>query len=252
MSGSVTLAVVACLLAAPSAAMAQPVSAAEREALTRQAESAGARGLPVTPLMNKIREGVAKGHDAKRIELVVSQMVGHMETADRLVRDVEPGAAGAARDGAITLLAEALGSGLASEEIRELQRQAQAPLSAADFAGAAKGLASVKEARLPVNEGTAVMAEAVKQRFRSFEMQDLGREIKRREADYRSGRASLRVLRDAIARGTRPEVLLRDSRSVVVERPAVTRPEATTDRPERTVPVDRPQRPDRPSDRPAR
>ena len=81
------------------------------------------------------------------------------------------------------------------------------------------------------------------------EMLDLGREIKRREADYRSGRATLRSLRDAIARGTRPETLLRDSRAVAIERPAATRP-TTTDRPER--PVDRPQRPERPVDRPQR
>ena len=93
----------------------------------------------------------------------------------------------------------------------------------------------------------AVMAEAVRQRYRPFDMQDLGREVKRREADYRSGRASLRALRDAIARGTRPDVLLRDSRSVVVERPAAARP--ATDRPERTTPIDRPQRPERPVER---
>jgi hypothetical protein len=123
-----------------------------------------------------------------------------------------------------------------------------------DLAGVAKGLAYVKEAMLPVNEGTGVMVEAVRHKFRAYEMLDLGREIKRREIDYRTGRASLRALRDAIARGTRPDVLLRDSRAVAVERPAATRP--TTDRPERTVPVDRPPRtdrpPDRPTDRPAR
>lgn len=252
MSGRVTLAVVLCLLAVPRTAPAQ-VSVSERDALTRQAEAAGAKGLPVGPLMNKIREGVAKKHDAKRIELVLTQMVTNMETADAIVREVEPGAAGPARDNAITLLSDALFSGLTAEEIRELQRQVQTR-AAQDLAGAAKGLAYVKEAMLPVNEGTGVMVEAVRHKFRAYEMLDLGREIKRRETDYRTGRASLRALRDAIARGTRPDVLLRDSRSVTVERPAATRP--TTDRPERTVPVDRPPRtdrpPDRPTDRPAR
>lgn len=234
------------LLAAPRLTLAQ-VTAQEREALVRQAEAAGARGLPVAPLMNKIREGIAKKHDAKQIELVVSQRIVHLETADGIVREVEPGAAGALRESALTVLLDALESGLTADEIRALQQQlGQAP-PAQDLAGAAKGLAFIKEARLPVNEGTTVMAEAIRQRFRSFDMQDLGREIKRREADYRSGRASLRALRDAIARGTRPDVLLRDSRSVVVERPAV-RP--TTDRPERTTPIDRPQRTDRPPDRP--
>ena len=231
------------------------VSVSERDALIRQAEAAGAKGLPVAPLMNKIREGVAKKHDAARIELVLTQMVANMESAEGIVREVEPGAAGTARDNAITLLSDALFSGLTADEIRELQRQVQTR-AAQDLAGAARGLAYVKEAMLPVNDGTGVMVEAARHKFRAYEMLDLGREIKRREADYRSGRASLRALRDAIARGTRPEVLLRDSRAVVVERPAVTRPDARTDRPERTVPVDRPQRtdrpPDRPTDRPAR
>jgi hypothetical protein len=239
-------AAVICLLAAPRVTSAQ-VTAQERDALVRLAEAAGAKGLPVAPLMNKIREGIAKKHDAKQIELVVSQRIVHLETADRIVRDVEPAAAGASRDSVMTLLLDALESGLTAEEIRALQQQVQ-PSAAQDLAGAAKGLAFIKDAGLPLNDGTAVMAEAVRQRYRPFDMQDLGREVKRREADYRSGRASLRALRDAIARGTRPDVLLRDSRAVVVERPAAARP--ATDRPERTTPLDRPQRPERPVDRP--
>jgi hypothetical protein len=216
--------------------------------LIRQADTAGAKGLPVTPLKNKIREGFAKGHNPRQIEAVVNQMVQNLEAADRIARDVEPGAAAAARENAVTLLADALGSGLTTDEIRELQRQAQST-SSQDLAGASKGLSFIKEARLPVNDGTAVMSEAVRQKFRSFEMQDLGREVKRREVDYRAGRATLQSLREAISRGARPETLLRDSRAAAPERPAGSRPGATTDRPERpATPVERPQRPvDRPS-----
>ena len=239
------LSVLVCLLASPRSAVAQSM-----DDLIRQADTAGAKGLPVAPLKNKIREGFAKGHNPKQIEAVVNQMVQNLEAADRIARDVEPGATGAGRESAVMLLADALGSGLTTDEIRELQRQAQAPASQ-DLAGAAKGLSFIKEARLPVNEGTAVMSEAVHQKFRPYEMQDLGREIKRREADYRAGRVSLRSLRDAIAKGTRPETLLRDSRAAAPERPAATRPDATSDRPERTTtPADRPQRPERPVDRP--
>jgi hypothetical protein len=234
------LSVFVCLLASPRPAIAQSM-----DDLIRQADAAGAKGLPVAPLKNKIREGFAKGHNPKQIEAVVNQMVQNLEAADRIARDVEPGVAVAARESAVTLLADALGSGLTPDEIRELQRQAQAT-SSQDLAGAAKGLSFIKDARLLVNEGTAVMSEAVRQKFRAYEMQDLGREIKRREADYRAGRVTLRSLRDAIARGTRPETILRDSRAAAPERPATTRPE-TTDRP---APVDRPQRPERPVDRP--
>jgi len=195
-----------------------------------------------------VREGFAKGRAPGQIEAAVNQIAANLETADRIVRDVEPGVVTAARESAVTLMADAILGGVTGDEIRELQRATQvSALSSQDLAGAAKGLSLIKEARLPLTEGTAVMAEALRQKFRSYEMQDLGREIKRREADYRAGRVTLRALRDAIARGTRPETLLRDSRAVAAERPAATRP-ATTERPERpAAPVDRPERPvDRP------
>ena len=110
MSGSVKalLTVAVCLLVTPRPTTAQSVASPDRDALVRQAEAAGAKGLPVAPLLSKIREGIAKGHDAKRIELVVSQMVTHMETADQIVREVEPTAAGTGRETAITLLAESM------------------------------------------------------------------------------------------------------------------------------------------------
>ena len=239
------LSVLVCLLAS-----SRPVMAQSEADLLRQADAAGARGLPVAPLRNKIREGFAKGHNPKQIEAAVNQIASNLEAADRIVRDVEPGAAAAARESAVTLLADALFGGLTTDEVRELQRQAQAA-SSQDLAGAAKGLSFIKEARLPVNEGTAVMSEAVRQRFRAYEMQDLGREVKRREADYRAGRVTLQSLREAIAKGARPETLLRDSRAATPERPAATRPTTTTDRPERTtVPTDRAPRPERPVDRP--
>ena len=237
------LCVLVCLLAS-----SRPVMAQSEADLLRQADAAAAKGLPAAPLRNKVREGFAKGRDPKQIEAALNQVASNLEAADRIVREVEPGAAVAAREGAVTLLADALFSGLTTDEIRELQRQAQATASQ-DLAGAAKGLSFIKDARLPVNEGTAVMSEAVRQKFRAYEMQDLGREVKRREADYRAGRVTLQSLRDAIAKGTRPETLLRDSRAATPERPAATRPTTTTDRPERTtVPTDRPQRPvDRPA-----
>lgn len=256
-------------LAAPHLSGAQSVSASEREALVRLrtdrggraeevdalirlADEAAAKGLPPAPLTNKIREGLAKGHDSKRIEAVVRQMAIHLETADRLVREMEPGAAGAARDGSVALLADSLGSGVTPDEVRELRRLAQpgsttgrSPASAEGLASAAKGLSFLKEARLSVPDGTAVMAEAVRQGFRPHEILDLGREVKRREGHYRAGRASLRTLRDAIARGERLEQLFRDSRADAVERPAAGRPETPVDRPERPRRPE-PQRPEQP------
>lgn len=247
-------------LAAPCLSAAQSATAPDRDALLRLADEAGAKGLPVAPLTNKIREGLAKGKDPKQIEGVVREMTMNLEVADRLVREVEPSARGAARDGAVTLLAESLLAGVTLGEVRELRTQAQAPgrppMSSDSLASAAKGLSSIKDARLPVAEGSAVIAEAVRRGFRSYEVVDLGREIKRRESDYRAGRASLAALRDAIARGERPDRLFTNSRPAAeatpaTERPAATRPEGTVDRPatrpERPQPPERPQRPETPA-----
>jgi hypothetical protein len=259
-------------VALPTIGAAQTISSSERDtlvrlrverggrpddvdALIRHVDEAAAKGLPAQPLTNKIREGLAKGYDTERIAGVIGQMTAHLEAADRLIRELQLNPPASGREPQVILLADALATGLTPNEVAEIKRQTESsgksPVSAEGLAGAAKGLSFIKAAGLPVSEGTAVMAEAVRQGFRSFEMLDLGREIKRRERDYREGRASLLALRDAIARTGRSEPLFRDTRQVPVERPAATRPEPAASRPEPVTPVDRPQRPERP-DRPER
>jgi hypothetical protein len=238
-------------IAVPAAAQAPPPEAARQalDALMRLADEAAAKGLPSAPLANKILEGRSKGVDSARIESVVRQMSANLEAADGLVREIEPAASGVSRDAAVVLLGEALGAGITTGDVRELRRQAQPagrPAPAMDaIAGAARGLASIKEARLSASEGTAVMAEALLRGYRSHEMRDLGRDIKRREGDFQAGRTTLAAMREAIARGERPEraVPVRPARpESVVDRPAAaTRPERPA--PERPA---RPERPERP------
>jgi hypothetical protein len=228
---------------APALILAQGLPAAERDALVRLrvdrggragdvdalirlTDDAAANGLPVAPLTNKIREGLAKGHDPQRIEPVIRQLAAHLGTASQLIRELDP-ASGAGREAAVTLLAEALGGGVTPDEVRDLRRQGQAPgrppLTADGVASAAKGFSFIKETRLPAAEGAAVIAESLRQGYRSQETLALGREVKRRERDYQTGRATLRALRDAIARGDRPEQLFRDSRIEPLERPSAGR-----------------------------
>jgi hypothetical protein len=258
----------------PAASAAQAVSASEREALVRlrvsqggeaeevdallrHADQAATKGLPVAPLTNKIREGLAKGAAPDRIEAVVGQMALDLETADRLLRELQPQpTTGPADDDTpVRLLAEALGGGVTPEEVDTLHRQArsldQSPISADGLGSAAKGLSLIKQAGLPLTEGTAVMAEAVKQGFRPLEMLDLGRGIKRLERDYREGRESLLALRDAIARGEPMDRLFHDARPPIVERPDLARPDHPDTRPEPSDRPDRIERPDR-IDRPDR
>ena len=128
------LLVVAMGLAAPYVSAAQSV-----DDLNRLADEAAARGLPAAPLTNKIREGLAKGAQPQRIEVIVRQMTAHLQIADRLIREVYPASARPGRDAAVTLLAESFGTGATVDEVRELHRQAQTsgrpPLSADGLAG---------------------------------------------------------------------------------------------------------------------
>jgi len=254
----------------PGVVAAQAVSATDREALVRlrverggraeevdallrHADEAAAKGLPAAPLANKIREGLAKGADPRRIDQVIRQMAVHLETAEGLVREIEPAGARTTREAQVTLLAESLGGGVTPDEVRELRRQLPpaAPGSSDTVASAARGLSFIKETMLPAAEGAEVMGAAVQRGYRPQEMLAIGREIKRREADYRAGRARLRDLRDAIRRGDRPDRLFRDSRRTDA-RTATERPATQVDRPERTVrPDTRPDPPERPS-RPGR
>ena len=230
---------------APDPCFAQ-ASASDRDALVRVANELAAQGVPAAPLINKVNEGLAKGAVPQRIEAVIRQMATHLETADRLLGETHPPASRPEAD--VTLLAEAFGGGVTADEARELNRQSQVPgnpaVSTDMLASAAKGLSFIKDARLPATDGIAVMAEGVRQGFRPHQLLDLGRDVKRREADFRAGRATLRALRDAIARGERPEQLLRDTRTDTVERPAATRPGGVTERPQPERP--QPQRPEPP------
>ena len=224
------------------------IAAGDAGTLLRPVEEADAKGLPVAPLANKVREGLAKGIDPKRIDTVVRQLAGHLGTADALIRELNLAPSPVAEE-PVTLLADALAGGVSTDEVRELRRQAQpaaaAPLPSDSLAGAAKGLSLIKSASLPTADGTAVMVEAVRHGYRSQEMLEVGRQVKRRERDYRDGHASLRALRDAIARGERPEQIFTATRPQV-ERPAATRPDAVTERPARPARPETPVRPDRP------
>jgi hypothetical protein len=279
------LVVAGLLLAVPGLSAGQAVSTLDREAMVRQrverggrpeevdrllrlAEDAAAQSLPVAPITNKIREGLAKGADPQRIDAIVRQMVANLGSADALARELTPGASAAERRAAVVLLAESLDGGVTADDVREMRVAAgvDGSTSLDRLASSAKGLSMIRAARLPSADGRLVMAEAMRRGYRNGELVDLGRDVKRREQAFQAGRASLRALRDAIARGDRPEQLFRDvpeetaSRPAArpdavrpeAERPAPVRPEAA--RPERPAVPERPTTPERPTapERPGR
>ena len=210
---------------------AEPLSVRDREAITRlgsaqgrseneitplldHVSKAGERGLPTESLLNKMREGLAKGVEPKRIDPVLRQMTSRLESAHEVLEEAKGrGLSEGNRQRAIETMAEALSRGATVDEVRELSRLSQEGRHKAtqeELAAGAKGLAVMKEGRIPSKDGTALVGEGIKQGYRSAELLDLSREVKRRGSDFEEGRASLKALREQVSRGERSDRLFKD------------------------------------------
>ena len=210
---------------------AEPLSIQDREAITRLGSSqgrseseitplldhvskAGERGLPTESLLNKMREGLAKGVEPKRIDPVLRQMTSRLESAHEVLEEAKGrGISEGNRQRAVETMAEALARGATVDEVRELSRLSQEGRHKAtqeELAAGAKGLAVMKEGRIPSKDGAALVGEGMKQGYRSSELLDLSREVKRRGSDFEEGRASLKALREQVSRGERSDRLFKD------------------------------------------
>ena len=210
---------------------AEPISVQDREAITRlgsaqgrsaneitplldHVSKAGERGLPTESLLNKMREGLVKGVEPQRIDPVLRQMTSRLESAHEVLEEAKSrGLSEGNRQRAIETMAEALSRGATVDEVRELSRFSQEGRHKAtqeELAAGAKGLAVMKEGRIPSKDGTALVGEGIKQGYRSSELLDLGREVKRRGSDFEEGRASIKALREQVSRGERSDRLFKD------------------------------------------
>ncbi len=192
-------------------------SAEEVNALLEQVTKAGEKGIPTEPLANKVKEGLAKGVEPKRIDPVLRQLVTHFESAhDVLQESISKGMVDSSlgnRQRALEGLAEALSRGATAEEVRELAKTAQGggtKVSQESLASGAKSLAILKEAKIPSKDGTALIAEGMRQGYRSAELGDLAREIKRRGADIQQGRMNLQTIKDQVSKGQRADRIFHD------------------------------------------
>ncbi|MBK9306231.1 MAG: hypothetical protein IPM58_03890 [Nitrospira sp.] len=196
---------------------AQGHSSDDITALLEQVNKAGDRGLPVESLANKVKEGLAKGIDPKRIDPVLRQMTSRLESAHEVLEEAKGrGIAEGNRQRALETMAEAFARGATADEVRELSRLSQEGRHKAtqeELAAGAKGLAVMKEGKIPSKDGTALVGEGIKQGYRASELLDLGREVKRRGSDFKEGRASLQTLRDKVSKGERSDRLFRDDHS---------------------------------------
>lgn len=193
---------------------AQGHSADDINPLLEQVTKAGERGLPVESLANKVKEGLAKGIEPKRIDPVLRQMTSRLESAHEVLEEAKSrGIAEGNRQRALETMAEAFARGATADEVRELSRLSQEGRHKAtqeELAAGAKSLAVMKEGKISSNDGTALVGEGIKQGYRSSDLLDLGREVKRRGSDFQEGRTSLKALREQVRRGERGDRLFKD------------------------------------------
>jgi len=186
--------------------------------LLEHAQQAIDQGLPERPIMNKIKEGLAKGASPERIQPVVRDMVGNLRDAREVLRDATSGGSGQEGGGnsrATEVMAEALGRGVTVDEVRFLGRSGgKNRVNQEDLAFGAKGLALTKEGGVSGADAIPVVGEALRQGFRSNELLDLGREIKKRGNEFRADRNRIQDIKKAVERGERPDKIFdRDRQS---------------------------------------
>lgn len=193
---------------------ARGFAAEEVSSLLEQVKKAGERGLPTDPLANKVKEGLAKGVDPKRIDPVLRQMVMHFESAQEVLREAGTrGVAEGNRRVAVETLAEAFSRGATAEEVRDLVRLSQdgkQKVTQETLAAGAKSLAVMKEGKIASQDGAALIGEGMRQGYKPSELLDLSREVKRRGGEFQSGRANIQALREQVRRGDRGDRLFRN------------------------------------------
>ncbi|RMH37039.1 MAG: hypothetical protein D6690_04175 [Nitrospirae bacterium] len=181
------------------------------------AQRAADRGLPPEMILNKIKEGLAKGVPPGRIDSVLNDIVGKLETAREVLKEVA-GRAGKKQTPdtrALEVTAEALARGVTPDEIRALSRSGRGKggsLTPDELAFGAKGLALTKEAGLPGDQGLPLISEALRQGYRPKDLLELGRGVKRHGREFRQDRSRVEELKKALKRGERIDRLFRRDR----------------------------------------
>nr|MBI3612657.1 hypothetical protein [Nitrospirota bacterium] len=203
-------------------------AAEEMKRLTDQVQRAQSLGLPTESLVDKIKEGMAKGIETPRIEQRLILMINHMKLAKTLLKATGPSgknqAALGGKDRALAVLSEALERGVTPDEVRSVHRdigEGNHEVHPDALAYGAKGMALMKEGGLPPDESRALTATALRKGVEPTNLMDLARELKGRGPEFREHPAKLRDIQNAVERGHRMEKIIGDLRS----RPDTTKPQ---------------------------
>jgi hypothetical protein len=224
---------------------AQGRSAEEMQRFIEHAERLESQGLPSGPLLDKIKEGLAKGVEPNRMDSVLTKMSTNLESADGLLKETSgfQQLSPMSRARSLEVLSEAIGRGVSPEEVRTMrQAPGNTEMRPEQLAYGAKGLALMKEGGVPAEARQNLMASAVRSGFDSPSLLNLGREVKERR-EFRENPARVRELQSAVERGDSVEKFLGKQRSLHDPSRLERRGQ---DRPGSPQKLERLQRPDRP------
>jgi hypothetical protein len=218
-----------------------PDEVAPLMAIVREASG---RGLPQELLENKVKEGLAKGIEPARIEHVLRAMIGRLDAAHGLLKElaITPDMRDPRSRRGLHVLSEVLGRRVSADEVRAIDRAAREggqPLDAERLAYGARLLAILKDSGV---DGTRLVGEGLRQGYRPGELLHLGREL-RHNRELFGNAARLEQLQRDIEHRRPIEDIIEEIRQERFEAGLPDRP-APPRRPRRFGRPDRFQRPD--------
>jgi len=138
-------------------------------------ERADRRGLPVSALTNRVREGIARHAEPRAILGVVEDRLGQLEKADDVLRlCTRENVAVRDRERVLATLADAFAQGVTTEDAAELV--AAAARVKGDVEAVARGaeiLGQLQRKGFAARDARAVVAEAIAQGWSTERMEDI-------------------------------------------------------------------------------
>jgi hypothetical protein len=190
-TGAIAIVLAACVLAAPPARLsaAPPFDEAQVRGLLEKGrftpqqgqaalallDRAGREGLPVSMLVNRIREGIARRAEPKAVLAVVEDRLGQLQRADDVLdRCGQQGLPVRDRERSLLTLADAFAQEVTPGEALELIPPAlQAKADAFSVARGAETLGRLSRKGFPVKDTREVVAAALGAAWPADRMEDL-------------------------------------------------------------------------------
>jgi hypothetical protein len=222
--------------------LARGVQPAELSRLLDVVAQAKRQDLPIGPVLDKVKEGVAKRIPPERIAAVASRLSGELATARDLVRRAERDGvrveAAGERERATEAVADALGKGVPVKEMENLSRQVARSREAATMSRLEVGAqvtSDLVSMGLPPNRASATVGAALSQGLSRRDIERLRERLGQAMKGGESAEEGAKQLREDI-RSERPDKAEKPEKTEKPDKPD------KMEKPEKPPKVERPGR----------